>query len=186
VHVDPANLLPHVPLLLKPAWRATGGDKLGIVVEYSLNPAFSTQPITLSNLVLIVSYEGAKAISAQTKPSGTHVKDKSLVFWRLGDVTLDPSQPAQKVIGRLLGDQGGQPTPGVVEAKWEVVVPRGWGLGSGLGVSRKVVEGKGKEREVDPFADEDAKAGEEWVEVESVRKIGSGKYDALTVGEETM
>lgn len=92
-----------------------------------------------------------------------------------------------KVLGRLLGDQVGQPLPGVVEAKWEVVVPVGRALGSKLGISRRESSGgEAKVKEADPFADEDAlksgeagEEGEEWVKVECVRKIASGKYDAL-------
>ncbi|KFY44330.1 hypothetical protein V494_01534 [Pseudogymnoascus sp. VKM F-4513 (FW-928)] len=188
VHTEPANLYAHIPLLIKPAWKPTG-DKLGVVVEYSLNPAYSSEPLTLSNLTLIVSYEGAKAISAQTRPSGTHVKDKNLIFWRLGDVLLEPGS-TKKVLGRLLGDQGGQVLPGVVEAKWEISVPAGSSIGSGIGVSWKngvEVEGKGKgvESEPDPFADEDAKGVDAaeangWTKIESVRKVISGKYDAIT------
>jgi hypothetical protein len=188
VHTEPSNLNSYIPLLLKPAWKPTG-DKLGVVVEYSLNPAYSLEPLRLNNLTLIVSYEGAKAISAQTRPSGTHVKDKNVVFWRIGDVLLEPGV-TQKVLGRLLGDQGGQPLPGVVEAKWEIAVPSGSLVGSGLGVSWKAGvpgEGKGKGTEADPFADEDAgkdaegeKEGNGWTRIMSVRKIVSGKYDAIT------
>ncbi|KFY29824.1 hypothetical protein V493_02227 [Pseudogymnoascus sp. VKM F-4281 (FW-2241)] len=191
VHTDPSNLNSHIPLLIKPAWKPSD-DKLGVVVEYSLNPAYSSEPLTLSNLTLIVSYEGAKATSAQTRPSGTHVKDKNLVFWRLGDVLLEPGAP-KKVLCRLLGEQGGQVLPGVVEAKWEISVPAGSVIGSGLGVSWKSgaaeVEGKGKgleSAEPDPFADEGAAKGadggkeNEWTKVESVRKVVSGKYDAIT------
>ncbi|KAL5348220.1 Suppressor of profilin deletion [Pseudogymnoascus australis] len=192
VHTEPSNLNSHIPLLIKPTWKPTG-DKLGVVVEYSLNPAYSSQSLTLSNVTLIVSYEGAKAISAQTRPSGTHVKEKNLVFWRLGDVLLEPGS-TKKVLGRLLGEQGKQILPGVVEAKWEIAVPAGSLLGSGIGVGWKTgsveeVEGKGKgpeSPEPDPFADEDAAKGADsgegdgWTVVESVRKIVSGKYDAIT------
>lgn len=189
VHADPSNLNALIPLLIKPTWKPAG-DKLGVVIEYSLNPAYSAQSLVLSNLTLIVSYEGAKAISAQTRPSGTHVKDKNLVFWRLGDVLLEPGS-TNKVLGRLLGDQGGQVLPGLVEAKWEIAVPAGKVVGSGIGVSWKTgaadeVEGKGKGPAADPFADEDAVKSADVGEVngykiiESVRKVISGKYDAIT------
>ncbi|KFX91770.1 hypothetical protein O988_07597 [Pseudogymnoascus sp. VKM F-3808] len=189
VHADPSNLNALIPLLIKPTWKPSG-DKLGVVIEYSLNPAYSAQSLVLSNLTLIVSYEGAKAISAQTRPSGTHVKDKNLVFWRLGDVLLEPGS-TNKVLGRLLGDQGGQVLPGLVEAKWEIAVPAGNVVGSGIGVSWKTgaadeVEGKGKGPAADPFADEDAVKSADVGEVngykiiESVRKVISGKYDAIT------
>ncbi|OBT92505.1 hypothetical protein VE01_09489 [Pseudogymnoascus verrucosus] len=192
VHTEPHNLYAQVPLLIKPMWKSQG-DKLGVVVDYSLNEAYSSEPLTLSNLTLIVSYEGAKAISAQTRPSGTHVKEKSLVFWRLGDVLLEPGV-TNKVLGRLLGDQGGHVLPGVVEAKWEIAVPAETVVGSGIGVSWKTgvaeeIEGKGKgpeNAEPDPFADEDAAKGADsgeangWTKIESVRKVTSGKYDAIT------
>lgn len=189
VHVEASDLTSHIPLLLKPTWKPTG-DKLAVVVEYSLNPAYSREPLTLSNLMLIVSYEGAKAISAQTKPSGTHVKDKNLVFWRLGDVVLEPGS-TRKLLGRLVGDQGGQPLPGVVEAKWEISVPVGSVVGSGIGVSWKAgvaEDAKGKKAEANPFEDEDAakvpegedEEGKGWTRIESVRRIASGKYDAIT------
>lgn len=135
-----------------------------------------------------MSYEGAKAISAQTRPSGTHVKEKNLVFWRLGDVVLEPGS-TKKVLGRLLGDQGQQILPGLVEAKWEIAVPLGSVIGSGIGVSWKTADGKGKgpeSPEPDPFADEDAAKGADggegngWTIIESVRKVVSGKYDAIT------
>ncbi|OBT54748.1 hypothetical protein VE04_05435 [Pseudogymnoascus sp. 24MN13] len=192
VHTEPHNLYAQVPLLIKPMWKSQG-DKLGVVVDYSLNEAYSSEPLTLSNLTLIVSYEGAKAISAQTRPSGTHVKEKSLVFWRLGDVLLEPGV-TNKVLGRLLGDQGGHVLPGVVEAKWEIAVPAETVVGSGIGVSWKTgvaeeIEGKGKgpeNAEPDPFADEDTAKGADsgeangWTKIESVRKVTSGKYDAIT------
>jgi hypothetical protein len=187
VHIDSSNLSTHVPILLKPAWRPQG-DKLGIVIEYSLNPVFGTQPITLHNFILIATYEGARIAGCQTKPSGIHVKEKSLIYWRLGDVTLSTSP--QKVIARLIGAEGAEPKPGVVEAKWEFHAQQGQVVGSGLGISmlEKEGNGKGKEKEViDPFADESVLPSSglvgtqgKWVQVESARRLVAGKFDAVT------
>jgi F-BAR domain only protein len=180
VHIDETNLAAHAPLILKPAWKPQG-EMLGVVIEYKLNPAFSTTSVALHNLVLIATYEGARAAGCQTKPTGTHVKDKSLIYWRLGNVTLDGTM--QKVVGRLIGAEGGEPKPGVIEARWEFSNPSGHSFGSGLGVSRLDTSGKGKEKmdSSDPFADESASSSGNWVEVESLRKIISGKYDAKQV-----
>lgn len=181
VHVDETNLASHAPLLLKPAWRPQG-EKLGVVIEYKLNPAFSTSSVTLHNLVLIATYEGAKAAGCQTKPTGTHLKEKSLIYWRLGDVQLDGTM--QKVVGRLIGAEGGEPNPGLIEARWEISSLAGRAFGSGLGVSRLDCSGKGKEKvdSSDPFADDSVTSSSgNWVEVESLRKIVSGKYDAKQV-----
>ncbi len=186
VHVDESNLAAHAPLLLKPAWRPQG-DKLGVVIEYKLNPAFATSPVTVNNLVLMATYEGAKAAGCQTKPTGTHLKEKSLIYWRLGDVTLDSNM--QKVVGRLIGAEGGEPKPGLIEARWEVSGSSEHTVGSGLGVSRLDTTGKGKERDEssDPFADESVASPStpspigKWIEVESLRRLVSGKYDAKQV-----
>ena len=166
----------YAPIILKPAWRPQG-DKLGVVIEYHMNPAFQIPSITLNNLILIATYQNARAAGCQTKPTGTHLKEKSLIYWRLGDITLDAT--AQRVIARLVGAEGAEPQAGIIEARWEY---QGTSMGSTLGISRLEAAGKGKEKEeVNPFADQSLAAttpGGDWVEIESVRKVVSGKYDA--------
>ncbi|KAI0478863.1 Muniscin C-terminal mu homology domain-containing protein [Xylariaceae sp. FL0804] len=186
LHIDP--LTPpaeHVPILLNTAWKPQG-DKLGLLLQYKLNPDFkfatADTDIQVRNLVLFASYEG-KALGAQTKPSGTHLKDKHLLYWRLGDVTLSPNGDWHKIVCRIMGENGAEPKPGIVEARWEFSPPAGAEGGDPISISR-LEESKGKEVELsgdDPFADEDesANASEgKWVDVPTVRKLVSGKYDA--------
>lgn len=134
-------------------------------------------------MVLVATYDG-RAAGAQTKPSGTHLKDRHLVYWRLGDVTLSAGD-AHKIVCRVLGADGSEPAPGHVEARWEYAVPAGAPpAGSGISVSR-LEEGKGKGKEVapddDPFADSGSSSAalgdERWVDVPVVRKLVSGKYE---------
>ncbi|EFX05725.1 hypothetical protein CMQ_3794 [Grosmannia clavigera kw1407] len=194
----------HCPLVVKPVWKPTG-DKLGLLLQYRLNAeaaATMSGPVTLHNLVLIATYEGARASGAQTKPTGTHIKDKHLVYWRVGDVTLTDTWA--KIVCRILGQQGGEPQPGHIEARWEYAMPAvtesSSSNGSGIGISISQLEstghGKGKDRadeadddEADPFADDIAvvsskpadsgsDAGDSWVEVPTVRQIVSGRYEA--------
>lgn len=135
-------------------------------------------------------YEGPKSASCQTKPVGTHLKDKNIIAWRLGDVTLDVAATTQKVVARINSADGAEPQPGLVNVQWEVelsgAVPP---PGSGLSVSRLETggEGKGKGKETDPFADDgsanppgssSSAADGNWVKVESHRRIIGGKYDA--------
>jgi F-BAR domain only protein len=177
VHVDDANLVALGPLFLKPAWKPQG-DKLALVIEYSLNPLYSSEPVFFNNLVIIATYAGAKAAGCQTKPTGTHLKEKSLVYWRLGDLTL--SNEWHKVICRFIGAPGAVPEPGHIEAKWEVQSAADHLLPSRINLSR-LEAGKGKEvqDEVDPFADDSVSpAGGTWVAVDSSRKLVAGKYEA--------
>ncbi|KAI1657858.1 Muniscin C-terminal mu homology domain-containing protein [Daldinia decipiens] len=185
LHVDPdATATEHVPVLVHPVWKPQG-DKLGLLLQYKLNPAFKLadggSSVQVHNLVLFATYEG-KASGAQTKPSGTHLKDKHLVYWRLGDVTLSPDADWQKIVCRIIGDQGVEPKPGAIEARWEVNLPSSFvESASAISVS-KFEEGKSKEVELtedDPFADDTAAVEEgKWVDVPTVRKLVSGKYEA--------
>ncbi|KAF6817102.1 Cytoskeletal protein syp1 [Colletotrichum plurivorum] len=179
VHAGEAGLAAHVPLLLRPAWKPQG-DKLGLLLQYSLNPASNlTGPITLQNVVFVATYEGAKASGAQTKPTGTHLKDKHLVYWRLGDLTL--TSETQKIVCRIIGAENAEPKPGHIEARWEYTPES---LSSGISISKlEETKGKGKEEEADPFADDNPAspalpADQQWADVKLLKKITSGKYEA--------
>ncbi|KAI1172581.1 Muniscin C-terminal mu homology domain-containing protein [Nemania sp. FL0916] len=184
LHID-ASAPPsdRIPILLNPTWKPQG-DKLGLLLQYKLNPSFSFtangSPIQLHNLVIFASYEG-RASGAQTKPSGTHLKDKHLVYWRLGDVTLSPDADWQKIVCRVVGDQGAEPKPGNIEARWEFSPHTDCDATQLVSLS-KLDEGKNKEVEIiddDPFADAASSAAEgKWVDVPAVRKVLSGRYEA--------
>ncbi|KAK4448485.1 Muniscin C-terminal mu homology domain-containing protein [Podospora aff. communis PSN243] len=194
---DDATLAAHCPILLQPAWKPQG-DKLGLLLQYKLNPdSVLPRPVTLSNVAFIATYEGARASGVQTKPPGTHLKEKHIVYWRLGDVTL--TDDWSKIICRVIGEQNAEPQPGHIEVRWDYAVTTSPEsaetsiLGSGISVSR-LVEGKGKEKakeegseeeEEDPFADDKGplspatiKDSRTWVEVPLVRRLVSGKYKA--------
>lgn len=156
-------------------------------MPYSLNPASQfTSPLMLHNVVVFATYEGAKASGAQTKPSGTHLRDRQLVYWRLGDITLT-SEP-QKIVCRIIGAENAEPQPGHIEARFEYTP----GLTSsasltGISVSR-LEETKGKEKEAvagdNPFADDDGPMSpplppdQRWVDVPLAYKLVSAKYEA--------
>lgn len=177
VHIDDEAASAKGPLLLKVAWRRQG-DKLELRADYSLNPVYSAEPVTLHGLVLVAFYEGSKAIGCQTRPSGTHIKEKSLAYWRIGDVTL--KNESSTVICRFLGAEGACPEPGHLEARWEIH----GSAASGISLSR-LEPSQGKEKEEDdPFADESIASPTtvspvgNWVEVATHKKFVSGKYEA--------
>ncbi|ROV99504.1 hypothetical protein VMCG_06422 [Cytospora schulzeri] len=191
-----AHLASHCPLLIKPSWKPMG-DKLGLVLLYKLNPEFlgGDRPVLLKGFTLVATYENARASGVQTKPTGTHLKDKHLVYWRLGDVTLQPSEEWQKIICRVIGSENAEPKPGVIEARWEYMSSATAGEEGShfISISRKA-ESKGKGKAIeeedesdddDPFADDSVAASPRtkvedfsWREVPTARKIVSGKYEA--------
>lgn len=189
-----SDLVSHCPLLLKTAWKPDG-DKLGLLLQYRLNPdTHLPKPVTLKNFFIVTTYEGARSSGVQTKPAGTHLKDKHLVYWRLGDVTFQEGSEWNKIVCRIIGAENAEPKPGHVEARWEYISSPGEVAGSsgGISISRRV-EGKGKgkavdtdeDEEDDPFADDSAVVspkikddGSTWTEVPLVRKVVSGRYEA--------
>lgn len=178
VHVDDTTLLRQCPLLLKAVWKLQD-DRQGLVLEYSLNPACGVESMVFNNLVLVAIYQGTRGSACQTKPTGTHIKEKSLVYWRLGDVTLE-TKP-HKVVARIVGTDGTAPEPGHIEARWEINSSAASTIGSGITLSR-LEPGKGKEKEPsdDPFADENPPITPtgNWIDIETHRKFVSGKYEA--------
>ncbi|KAK7420508.1 Suppressor of Profilin deletion [Neonectria punicea] len=169
----------HAPLLVKLAWKPQG-DKLGLLIQYQLNPASNfTAPVALHNVVFVATYDG-RASGAQTKPSGIHLKEKHLVYWRVGDVTL--TNVTQKIVCRIIGADGVTPNPGHVEVRWEHTVSEEESVGSGISISR-LDEGKGKVKELsedDPFADDSITTlsqEAQWVDVPVIRTLVGGKYE---------
>lgn len=160
------------PLLITPAWRVEP-TQASAILSYSLNPAFALNgrtSITLSNVTFILHVDASagKPSSCQSKPVGTFDKNKGLIYWQLGDVTLTPGAAPTKLLARFL--TAGEAKPGHIEAKWEVVGEQAHG--SGLAVSVRE-EGSGA---ADPFADESAAGMALWKRASEVRKIVSGTY----------
>jgi hypothetical protein len=181
VHLDSTNLANFAPLVLSPAWKVDA-EHTSAILNYSLNPDFvlgSSASITLHNVVLVIRLEpGVKTSHCQSKPVGTFSRDKALIYWRLGDVTLTPEQPASQLRARFFTDS--EAKPGNVEARWEISGEHAAALGSGLSVSQMETPAK-TEVEADPFADESVappSAAVVWKEVQSVRRISSGTYVA--------
>jgi F-BAR domain only protein len=175
------------------------------LLQYKLNPDFipnANKPVVLKGLTIMANYTDARASGVQTKPSGTHLKEKHLVYWRLGDVTLPQGADWQKIVCRIIGAENAEPKPGNVEARWEYISSSAaWddedddaSRAGGISISRKREDkGKGKataddeksDSEDDPFADESAAASPRmkdsnasWQLVATARKIVSGKYEA--------
>jgi hypothetical protein len=177
VHIDEATLSSRNPLVIKPLWKPKG-DKFDFVIEYGLNPAYSTEPVTFHNFGIIARYTGGRPTQCQSKPSGTFKAQQSCVYWRFAEITL--TNELKRIACRLVVPEGDMPIPGYVDAKWEMQ-----GSAAGLSLSRlEVGEGKEKEESADPFADDTVGSPApitptgDWVEIETSRKLVSGKYDA--------
>jgi len=184
VHLEQSQISSHAPLLIKPTWKAAGND-LALIIEYCLNPSFEAESVTFSNFYIVATHEGAKAIGCQTKPVGIHKKDQSLVYWRIGDLTLNklvPYEKGTKVLCKFVGAEGAAPTPGHIEARWEVHNTSTYPAGSGITLSRLGAP-TSKSDDSDPFADESLTSpttstpASNWVDVETNNKIVSGKYE---------
>ena len=159
------------PLLIAPAFRPEA-NQFSVIIAYSLNPQFdlrAQESITVYNVTLALTLEGAKAISCLSKPVGTFARERNLIFWQLNDITLRPNAAPEKLLARFATDS--QASSGSVEARWEISGESARTLGSGLSVSSP-----GQSGASDPFADESAGGG--WRAMPGVKKLVSGSYSA--------
>lgn len=179
VHLEESNLAAHAPMILNPSWKIES-TQASVILSYSFNPAFVSpvkRSVTLRNVTVIINIEHAKALNCQSKPVGTFSKEKSLIYWKLGDVALDGyAEAPQKLLARFSTES--EAKPGSVEVRWEISGEDSAGLGSGLSLSQ--MTSVGVEGGANPFADEGAAVGSSgtWKEVALVRKVVSGKYIA--------
>ncbi|KAF1357842.1 hypothetical protein EJ07DRAFT_126753, partial [Lizonia empirigonia] len=181
LHIEDSSVAALAPIILTPMWKAEP-KQVSVILNYSLNPQFDLRgspSVTIRNLVLVIRLEpGSRATSCQSKPAGTFSRDKGLIYWRLGDVTLSIDQPAQSIRARFLTES--EAKPGNTEARWEISGEQSLSLGSGLGVSLSAPSDAKQDVEADPFADEDnilaAAPTMQWKPVPSVKRITSGTY----------
>jgi hypothetical protein len=184
LHLEEPNLAAHAPIILTPAWKVEP-TQTSVILSYALNPFFAPstkRDIKVRDVTILIHLEGAKASSCQSKPVGTFSKEKSLIFWRLGEITLASDGTSTKLLARFATEKEAKPGP--VEARWEISGEEAIGLGSGLNVSQmapKSAAAPGAADGADPFADERAVPSPSlgWKEVPSVRRLVSGKYTAI-------
>jgi F-BAR domain only protein len=182
LHIEESNLARYSPVLLTPAWQIIEGQ-VSVIVLYSLNPVFGSEPLGLKNVTINVSLDVSdptvpRAQSAMMAPTaGASFRRKtSSVVWRLPEFVVKPEQ--DRLLVRFITQ--GMAKKGNVDLKFEVAGR----TASGVGVE-KLVLAEGKED--DPFADEgenhateeDASTGKkDWVLVPSRSKVVSGRYTA--------
>ena len=178
VHLEDGALGVHSPVVLNPVWRIEA-HQASVILNYSWNPALASnlERITLSNVVVVVNIEQAKATSCMSKPAGTFSKERGQVYWKLGEMVLDKQGAEQRVLARFLTN--GEAKPGTVEARWEIVDEHATGMGSNLGLSTRSDDAEKREATPNPFSDEDiSDVAAGYKSVAIVRKLVSGKYSA--------
>lgn len=182
VHLDPAHADSYAPLRIVPAWKQDDNQTL-FMLSYSFNSGYSStgaSSVPLSNLILLVHITG-NITRCQVSSGGSYAREKNVVYWRVGDVSLADGAPAQVLRARFFTE--GDVKTGNVEARWELP-----GSGSGVGLSKleNLAGASTKEdgEEADPFADEDGERTPviEWRSVRAVRRLRAGTYVAAASG----
>ncbi len=179
VHLDEGNLAAHAPMVLTPSWKVEP-TQTSVILHYAFNPAFASptgRSVSLKNVMVLITLENAKASACQSKPVGAFSKEKSMIYWKIGDISLDGyAEAPHKLLARFSTES--EANPGNVEVRWEISGDSAAGLGSGLGLSQ--MAHAREEGGSDPFADESVAttpAGA-WKPVPLLRKVVSGKYVA--------
>lgn len=176
VHLEENALGSHSPLLLSPVWKIEP-HQASVIVNYKFNPTLTANvdKVILSNVVMVLHIENAKATSCMSKPVGTFSRERSQIYWKLGEVVVKKNAAEQRVLARFATD--GEARAGTVEARWEVNSDQANGLGSDLGLSIKDDPIGKKGTASDPFSDEVTNdIAAHYKSVAVVRKLVSGKY----------
>lgn len=176
VHLENSQISAHAPFTLTPVWRFEP-TQASVILSYAFNSAFASpikRSVTLKNVIVLINIENSKALACRSKPAGIFSKEKSAIYWKVGDITLDSYAEGPEKLRAQFSTES-EAKPGTVEVRWEIDGEHSAGLGSGLSLSR--MGGSGV---ADPFADEGTGvgSGSAWKEVAVVRKIVSGKYVA--------
>ena len=174
VHLEESYLAAHAPFTLTPVWKIEP-TQASVILNYAFNSAFASpikRSVTLKNVMVFITIENSKALACRSKPVGTFSKEKSTIYWKIGDLTLDSYAEGPEKLRAQFSTES-EAKPGAVEVRWEIDGEHSAGLGSGLSLSR--MSGSGV---ADPFADEGTGvgSGSAWKEVAVLRKMISGKY----------
>ncbi|TKX26967.1 hypothetical protein C1H76_0721 [Elsinoe australis] len=156
------------PVLLQPQWKVEE-KQTSVILSYGLNSGFDLaklggrEEVVLRDVTLVLHLgEGTKAGSCLSKPVGTFSKERGVIYWALGEVTLRKGQMG-KVLARFQTE--GEAKVGRAEARFLLE-----GVGSEVGV-----EVKGED---DPFSDGE---GTVWKALEGEkikRRVVGGTYQA--------
>ncbi|KAI9710860.1 MAG: hypothetical protein M1812_007312 [Candelaria pacifica] len=184
LHLDESSLALHAPITFIPTWKIEP-NQASVILNYKLNPSFAAgakERIVLHNIIFIINIEGTKASACQSKPTGTFLRDRSLIYWKLGELTLEAGTQPHKLVARFSTEA--EAKPGNVEARWEIGGEHAVGLGSGLNLTQMSTTSEGvvgSSESSDPFADERAAPSPSmtWKDVPTVRRLISGKYVAV-------
>lgn len=184
VHLDESSLASQAPIAAIPSWKLEP-TQASVILNYSLNPVFNlpkSKVLTFHNVVFIIHLEGTKPSACQSKPVGTFLRERGLIYWKLGDVTLEAGTAPLRLLARFVTDA--QAKPGSVEVRWEVGGEEARGLGSQLALSQLTSSSNKltatSAPQDDPFADDSSRPNSDgtWKEVPVVRRLVSGTYVA--------
>ncbi|EFQ97846.1 hypothetical protein MGYG_00882 [Nannizzia gypsea CBS 118893] len=199
IHLDTSNLSSYCPVIFTPVWNEEE-FQASVIVQYSLNPEFissdSSASVVLHNLVLSVGLdisqfdemtmrprEVAKAVGAAMHPSTGAVfrRKNSSVTWKIPELEIKPGQDG-KFLARFTTSTS-WPKRGKIEAKFEATCSDNASrLGMSVLTSQSIAQPENKDKEDDPFADDDLNPAkgdssvESWTEPLIERKLAIAKY----------
>lgn len=87
VQPDQGRRTRFMPILLSQKW-STEANQTSVKLSYRLNPLFGAGSLTLQDVEVSVSVNGA-ATSCVAKPAGSFVKRSNKLVWRLNELTLE-------------------------------------------------------------------------------------------------
>ncbi|CAI4058525.1 hypothetical protein SUVZ_03G0910 [Saccharomyces uvarum] len=164
---------PVAPIVIHPVWRFEPHQaSVVLTVKMSTSLPEEISQITIEDLVVFVSIDGANATSALSKPQGSFSKEKKRITWRFKEpVVLQRNGEGQRLIARFITDTLAHESAKGVITKFSIsetdntTMPHS-GAGSGISLTCQELD------ENNPF-------GGDWLDVNTKRTLTTGNYHGL-------
>ncbi|KAG0676780.1 hypothetical protein C6P42_001130 [Pichia californica] len=170
---------PTPPIVITPIWKHE--DKQSTIIisikpTSELDDYLLTESLTLSNVMISVSIQGAIVSSAATKPPGSLNKEKGRVTWILpNSVVFNSSKKEERLVARFITNQKASESETGVQVRFNISNDDGAGridfLNTDMGI-----KASGVNMVEDPFGDGVNKQIDDWSEVPTLKSLVAGSY----------
>ncbi|SCV03359.1 LANO_0G03664g1_1 [Lachancea nothofagi CBS 11611] len=158
---------PVAPIVIHPVWRFED-HQASVALTLGIAPTVdeAIQELSVEELTVFVSIEGATPTSALSKPQGSFSKEKKRITWRFKDPLTIKRGGDERLIARFLTEGKAHESAKGVGAKFTI---KNYHLGSALELESQEVDVN------DPFS-----ATAEWKPVIAKRTLVAGNYMGLS------
>lgn len=170
---------PTPPVVITPIWKHEEKQStviISIKPTIELEPYLTNESLTLSNIMVSVSIQGAIVSSAATKPPGSLNKEKGRVTWILPNpIVFNSSKKEERLVARFITNKKASESDTGVQMRFNISNDDGAGRIDFLNTDMEI-KASGVSTVEDPFGDGISKQIDDWSEVPTLKSLVAGSY----------